>query len=142
MSQAEIAEIILDSPDILSVYFGPIRIDGSRAVQITKTIDHGIRHPDGVRIYVSLRIGRLGLMTGFLDPDDWREVMLRLEDGRIAKLTKALSEVVKLIEETQKDTEGQWPQLDPNCIDCTEGAANVKPCAYHNALLVLHGDGK
>lgn len=68
-----------------------------------------------------------------------REARDLLRNG--ASLEAALRRMVKAHQETSTDSEGEWPQADSGCIDCTVGTVpnhlNTGRCAYHAAKELL-----
>lgn len=66
---------------------------------------------------------------------------MRRAKSRIDELELSGHRLVQLIEDTQANSEGQWPRHDPGCIDCTAGTVpdsrNSGRCAYHDALKIL-----
>jgi hypothetical protein len=61
--------------------------------------------------------------------------------SRIHELETALNRLVLLVENTLNESEGEWPQADLGCIDCTSGTVlaklNTGPCAFHAAKRLL-----
>lgn len=66
---------------------------------------------------------------------------LQEQRTRIDVLETALNRMVLVHENTQADSEGQYPALDSGCVECTGGATpdryNTGLCAYHNAKKLL-----
>ena len=62
-------------------------------------------------------------------------------DKRIQELLIALNRLVLMVENTISESDGQWPQADSGCIDCTTGTVpnnrNTGPCAFHSAKRLL-----
>jgi hypothetical protein len=76
--------------------------------------------------------------------DTTAQVVLETELGlrkRIHELEVVLNRMVLAHENTMSESDGQWPQPDTGCIECTVGTVpdkyNTGPCAYHSAKRLL-----
>lgn len=58
-----------------------------------------------------------------------------------AELHEMLKRLVKLVDETYDNSEGNWPDAEPGCSRCTSGSTPYKYdtglCAYHAAKRLL-----
>lgn len=59
----------------------------------------------------------------------------------IDQLQTTLNRLILMVENTLSDSEGEWPEADMGCIDCTAGTVpanrNTGPCAFHAAKRLL-----
>jgi hypothetical protein len=69
------------------------------------------------------------------------EVAKQAADKLISELETGLNRMVTLVENIQQDTEGEFPDPDAGCIECTSGTVpdrlNTGLCALHSAKQLL-----
>ena len=67
--------------------------------------------------------------------------LMKQATDRIHELESALNRMVLAHENLSSNTDGQYPEFDSGCIECTQGATpdryNTGLCAYHNAKKLL-----